>query len=81
MLIRSYNCRPGSPAQIVCGMFIALVYIKLYGYFCPFEEDDDDVLEEMAQYQVFITLIISLLFRLGIYCTAFHHSRVFYLHY
>ena len=59
----------GSSAQIVCGIFIAVVYIKLYGFFCPFKEDDDDVLQEMAQFQVFITLFISLLIRDGTHCT------------
>jgi hypothetical protein len=51
----------------VCGIFIAVVYIKLYGFFCPFKEDDDDILQEMAQFQVFITLFISLLIRDGTY--------------
>jgi hypothetical protein len=60
-----YFCCIGSSGQIVCGIFIALVYIKLYGYYGPFKKDDDDVLQEMAQFQVFITLFISLLIRLG----------------
>ena len=55
----------GSAGQIVCGIFIAVVYLKLYGYYGPFKKDDDDVLQEMAQFQVFITLFISLLIRDG----------------
>ena len=60
-----YLCYEGSSGQIVCGIFIAVVYIKLYGYYGPFKKDDDDVLQEMAQFQVFITLFISLLIRVG----------------
>ena len=50
----------GSPSQIVFGIFIAVVYIKLYGYFAPYESDEDDFLQELAQYQVFITLFVAL---------------------
>jgi hypothetical protein len=60
-----YFGHEGSSGQIVCGIFIAVVYIKLYGYYGPFKKDDDDVLQEMAQFQVFITLFISLLIRVG----------------
>jgi ABC-type glycerol-3-phosphate transport system permease component len=64
----------GSSAQIVCGIFIALVYIKLYGSFRPYKKDDDDVLQEMAQFQVYITLFISLLIRVGTYSHYFLSS-------
>lgn len=59
--------REGSSGQIVWGIFIALVSIKLYGYFAPYKKVDDDVLQEMAQFQVYITLFISLLLRVGTY--------------
>jgi hypothetical protein len=63
-----FHCpHEGSSGQIVCGIFIAVMYIKLYGYYGPFKKDDDDVLQEMAQFQVFITLFISLLIRVGTY--------------
>lgn len=51
----------------MCGISIAVVYIKLYGFFSPYKKNDDDILQEMAQFQVFITLFISLLIRLGTY--------------
>jgi hypothetical protein len=51
----------GSPAQIVFGIFVAVVYIKLYAYFLPYKNSEDDFLQELAQYQIFITLFISLL--------------------
>ena len=70
----SFLLSVGSASQIVCGIFIAVVYIKLYGYYGPFVNDDDDILQEMAQFQVFITLFISLLIRLGMYSTACCHS-------
>jgi hypothetical protein len=55
----------GSPGQIVFALFIALVYIKLYSAYAPYQEDDDDFLQEMAQYQVFIVLFIALLVQAG----------------
>jgi hypothetical protein len=53
----------GSTAQIVFGIFIAIAYMKLYAYFSPFLEGKDNMLQEMAQYQVFLTLFIALLLR------------------
>ena len=53
----------GSTAQIVFGIFVAIAYMKLYAYFSPFLEEKDNVLQEMAQYQVFFTLFIALLLR------------------
>ena len=58
----------------MCGISIAVVYIKLYGYFCPYIKVDDDLLQELAQFQVFITLFISLLIRVGRYSSACYHS-------
>jgi len=53
----------GSTAQIVFGIFVAIAYMKLYAYFSPFLEGKDNMLQEMAQYQVFFTLFIALLLR------------------
>ena len=55
---------PGDNPQIVFGIFIALVYMKLYAYCQPFVRYEDDVLQEMAQYQIFFTLFIALLLKL-----------------
>lgn len=74
-------CHAGSSAQIVCGIFIAVLYIKLYSFFGPYKEVDDDVLQEMTQYQVFVTLFISLLIRVGTYCTVSQNRLCFNLHY
>jgi hypothetical protein len=49
------------PAQVVFGIFVAVVYMKVYGYFRPYAHDEDDFLQEMAQYLIFITLFIILL--------------------
>jgi hypothetical protein len=49
----------------VFGVFVAVIYIKLYGYFHPYAHDEDDFLQEMAQYQIFITLFIALLSQAG----------------
>jgi hypothetical protein len=58
-------CFVGSPAQIVFGIFVAMVFMKLYAYFEPYVNDDDDFLQEMAQYQIFITFFIALLVQSG----------------
>ena len=80
----------GSSAQVVFGIAIALVYMKLYGFYQPYDLDEHDVMQvrflfliislllfqldshyhiaslltqELAQYQVFITLFVGLLIR------------------
>jgi hypothetical protein len=58
----------GSPGQIVFGIFIAVLFVKLYGYFAPYKSDENDFLQEVAQYQVFITLFIALLLQSGTLC-------------
>jgi hypothetical protein len=55
----------GSPAQLVFGIFVSVVYIKLYGYFQPYAENEDDFLQEFAQYFLFTTLFIILLVNTG----------------
>lgn len=35
---------------------MAVIFMKLYGYYKPYDDISDDVLQEMAQYQVFFTL-------------------------
>jgi len=53
----------GSAGQVVFGILIAIVYVKLYGYYQPYELDELDVVQEVAQYQVFFTLFVALLLR------------------
>ena len=42
--------------QVVGAIFMSVIFMKLYGYYAPYEQDADDVLQEIAQYQVFFTL-------------------------
>jgi hypothetical protein len=42
----------GTAAQVVFGLFISMLFTKLYTYFAPLREDEDDALQELAQYQV-----------------------------
>ena len=67
---------PGSNEQVVFMIVIALIYIKLYAFCQPFINYEDDVLQEMSQYQIFFTLFIALLIKVqamvgGLYDTIF----------
>lgn len=62
--------------QIVFGIFIALLFMKLYAFFQPYIDDRHDELQEIAQYQVFFTLFIALLIRTSEW--LFRLSRVGY---
>ena len=52
-----------STTQVVVGILVALLFIKLYNLYEPFEDDKVDVISELAQWQIFIVLFIGLLIR------------------
>ena len=54
----------GSAAQVVVALFICLFSIKVYSYYKPFVEDEDDVLAEIAQWQLFCVFFAALMIRL-----------------
>ena len=53
----------GNGGQIVFAVFISVVSLKLYGTVNPMISREDSALLELAQYQVFLTLFISLMVR------------------
>ena len=61
----------GSNLQIIFGILIALLFIKLYGYYQPYERDDDDLLQEVAQYQIFMTLFVAFIIESGSFYSTF----------
>ena len=56
-------CGAGSAAQSVLAIILSVVYIKLYGYFAPYERDADDVSAEVGQYQIFFTFLGALIYQ------------------
>ena len=56
-------CGAGSAAQSVLAIILSIVYIKLYGYFAPYERDADDVSAEVGQYQIFFTFLGALIYQ------------------
>ena len=52
---------PGSSAQNVLSILMALLYIKLYSFFSPYSNIDDNVLAETGQFQVFFTFFGALI--------------------
>jgi hypothetical protein len=53
----------GSNQQILFGLLVQLMYMKLYSSFNPYIEVQDAMLQEMCQYQVFLLLLAALLIR------------------
>jgi len=53
----------GNPDQIIFGIFMSVCFMKLYAYFQPFADKKDDMLQELAQYQIFFTQFASLILR------------------
>ena len=39
---------PGSGAQIVYGIVVELLFMKLYAYCLPFKDDDDNMLQKVG---------------------------------
>jgi hypothetical protein len=53
----------GSVAQVVVAMLLSLVSVKVYGHYHPYADDDDDMLAEVAQWNLFLLLFAALLLR------------------
>eukprot|EP01041_Mallomonas_annulata_P004083 gene4083-8120_t len=43
--------------QLIYGILVQIVFVKVYAYYLPYESDHTDVLQEIAQYQVLLTFI------------------------
>jgi hypothetical protein len=54
-------CGAGTSAQSVLAVLLGVVYIKLYGYYAPYERDADDVVAEVGQFQIFFTFLGALI--------------------
>ena len=55
----------GSTRQIVIGTFLALFYIRVGAYYNAQRADEDDTLNEICNWQLFLILYMCLLIRLG----------------
>ncbi|KAJ1440874.1 hypothetical protein B484DRAFT_427284 [Ochromonadaceae sp. CCMP2298] len=53
----------GSAAQAVLACLLGLLYIKLYGYFAPYVEREDDIVAEVGQFQIFLTFFGALIYQ------------------
>ena len=47
---------PGTPMQLVVSLFLCAVTIKIYSYYEPQRDYDDDILTEISQWQVCVKL-------------------------
>ena len=66
---------PGSVVQAGMSILICSASIKMYSLYAPFREDDDDFLQKLAQWQLFMVLLSSILARMEITggtCTHAH---------
>ena len=53
----------GSVAQAVVAMLLSLLSVKVYSYYRPYAENDDDILAETAQWELFMVLFAAQLIR------------------
>jgi hypothetical protein len=52
---------PGSSSQTVVSVLLSLIFIKMYGYYQPYEADNDDIIAEVGQFQIYITYFGALI--------------------
>ena len=53
---------PGSSKQNVFGIVLTFLFTKLYGFYQPYLEDNDDLLADLGQVQIFFTFFATLIF-------------------
>jgi hypothetical protein len=56
-------CGAGSSAQSIFAVLLGLLYIKLYGFYAPYDADGDDILAETGQFQIFFTFLGALIYQ------------------
>ena len=60
----------GSGAQIVFGLAVSMVFMKLYAYYLPFKEFDNNVLQEVGE-ETFLISAVFLFYSIRIIdCTS-----------
>ena len=58
-------CRPGSAEQLIIGLFVAFATFAAYTSIGPFIGDADDMLMQVCQVQIFISLLAGIALRTG----------------
>jgi hypothetical protein len=56
-------CGPGTSAQALLAVLLALMYIKLYGFYAPYLKDSDDIVGETGQFQIFLSFLGALVYQ------------------
>jgi hypothetical protein len=56
-------CGPGTSAQALLAVLLALLYIKLYGHFAPYLKSADDTVAETGQFQIFLSFLGALVYQ------------------
>lgn len=51
----------GSSTQVVCGLMLSLMYMKIYAYYQPYSLEESSILAELAQYQIYFSFFGSLI--------------------
>lgn len=57
----------GTVTQVVAGCFMSLLSIKIFSFYGAYADEDDDILAEVSQYQLFAILWVGLLLRYNQY--------------
>ena len=67
-------CSPGSSAQSVLGVLLALGYIRLYSHFSPYNKEDISILAETGQFQIFFSFFTVLIIQSELLGSAWYDT-------
>jgi hypothetical protein len=56
-------CGAGTSAQALLAILLALMYIKLYGFYSPYTKVTDDIVAETGQFQIFLSFLGALVYQ------------------
>jgi hypothetical protein len=56
-------CGAGTSAQALFAILLALMYIKLYGFYSPYTKVTDDIVAETGQFQIFLSFLGALVYQ------------------
>jgi hypothetical protein len=58
--------QPGTPTQIMLNLIICIFSMRVYALYKPFVDGNDDQLAEVAQWELFFTVLAALCIKVGI---------------
>jgi hypothetical protein len=66
----------GTSGQVVFGILLSVLYMKVYSYYQPYLLDESSIIAELSQYQIFFTFFGSLIVQNELLAKALYNDII-----